>query len=46
MSLAKFRVNSEYELQPFRGSDRILSPIFPTLALTAAQIFETGSNVE
>lgn len=39
-------VDSEYELQPFRGSDRILSPTFPALELTAAQVFEASGRVE
>jgi len=38
-------VDGEYELQQFRGSDRLISPIFPGLALTAAQIFEAGGSV-
>ncbi|WP_204140103.1 Uma2 family endonuclease [Halomicronema sp. CCY15110] len=32
-------VDGEYELSQFRGSDRILSITFPTLQLTAAQVF-------
>jgi Uma2 family endonuclease len=32
-------LEGEYEVQQFRGSDRIISFIFPTLDLTAAQIF-------
>ncbi len=36
-------VEGEYELQQFRGSDRVLSPTFPDLHLTAEQIFKTGS---
>jgi Uma2 family endonuclease len=35
-------VDGEYELQQFRGSDRILSPTFFDLDLTAAQIFDAG----
>ncbi|MBE9009863.1 Uma2 family endonuclease [Pseudanabaenaceae cyanobacterium LEGE 13415] len=31
--------DGEYEMQAFRGDDRILSPTFPELTLTAAQIF-------
>jgi Uma2 family endonuclease len=38
-------VDGEYELQQFRGSDRILSPTFFDLDLTAAQIFAAGSGV-
>jgi Uma2 family endonuclease len=38
-------IDGEYELQPFRGSDRLLSPTFPSLALTAEQIFDAGSGV-
>ena len=32
-------INGEYQLQQFRGSDRILSMTFPELAVTAADIF-------
>ncbi len=32
-------VDGEYELQQFRDSDRILSPTFPELQLTVAQVF-------
>lgn len=31
--------DGEYEMQAFRGDDRIISPTFPNLALTAAQVF-------
>jgi Uma2 family endonuclease len=31
-------VNGEYETQQFRGDDRIISPTFPGLDLTAAQV--------
>jgi Uma2 family endonuclease len=31
-------VNGEYETQQFRGDDRIISPTFPGLELTAAQV--------
>jgi Uma2 family endonuclease len=34
-------VNGEYELQQFRGADRIISPTLPTLDLTAAQVLQT-----
>jgi Uma2 family endonuclease len=34
-------VDGEYELQQFRGDDRILSPTFPNLQLTAHQILQT-----
>jgi Uma2 family endonuclease len=33
-------VDGEYEVTLFRGDDRILSPAFPELELTAAQIFQ------
>lgn len=36
-------VEGEYQLQQFRNADRILSPIFPELNLTAEQIFQSGS---
>jgi len=35
-------VEGEYEGQQFRGSDRIVSPTFPNLTLTAEQIFAVG----
>jgi len=34
--------NGEYQLQPFRGGDRILSITFPELVVTAAEIFEAA----
>lgn len=37
-------VDGEYDLQQFRGSDRILSSTFPQLELTATQIFTAGLN--
>lgn len=33
-------LREEYQLQPFRGGDRILSMTFPELAVTTADIFE------
>lgn len=36
-------VEGEYEVQTFRGDDRIISPTFPDLSLTANQIFAFGS---
>lgn len=35
-------INSEYQLQQFRGGDLILSMTFPKLAVTAAEIFEAA----
>lgn len=35
-------VEGEYEGQQFRGSDRIVSPAFPNLTLTAEQAFTAG----
>lgn len=35
-------VDGEYEMQQFRGSDRILSPTFSELPLTVNQIFKPG----
>jgi Uma2 family endonuclease len=32
----------EYEVQQFRSGDRLLSPTFPNLALTADQVFAAG----
>jgi Uma2 family endonuclease len=36
-------VDGEYDVQAFRGSDRIFSPTFPELTLTAAQVFAAQS---
>jgi len=33
------RLIEEYEVKQFRGSDRIISPNFPELQLTAEQVF-------
>ncbi|MBR8838939.1 MAG: Uma2 family endonuclease [Stigonema ocellatum SAG 48.90 = DSM 106950] len=33
----------EYRVKKFRGDDRILSPTFPQLTLTAQQVFDTGA---
>jgi Uma2 family endonuclease len=38
-------VDGEYELQQFRGDDRIISPTFPDLNLTAAQAFAAGEAI-
>ncbi|WP_377475667.1 MAG: Uma2 family endonuclease [Microcoleus anatoxicus] len=35
-------VDGEYEISQFRGDDRIESPTFPELDLTAQQIFQAG----
>jgi Uma2 family endonuclease len=35
-------VDGEYELQQFRGADRIISPSFPDFQLTVNQIFRLG----
>jgi Uma2 family endonuclease len=35
-------VEGEYQVQQFRNSDRIISPTFPELNLTAEQIFQAG----
>ncbi len=35
-------IDSEYHVTQFRGSDRIVSPTFPELNLTAEQIFQAG----
>ena len=34
--------NGEYQLQQFRGSDRVNSMTFPELALTADAIFQSA----
>lgn len=36
-------VDGEYQIQQFRGSDRIISPTFPELELTAEQVFAKGN---
>ena len=35
-------VEGEYVIRQFRGSDRVLSPTFPDLQLTADQILKAG----
>ena len=35
-------VDGEYQITRFRGSDRVLSPTFPNLQLTAEQILKAG----
>ncbi|MDZ8261750.1 Uma2 family endonuclease [Nostoc sp. ChiQUE01b] len=39
-----YLVDGEYQVNLFRGSDRIISPIFPELNLTAEQIFQAGRS--
>ncbi|MCC5602669.1 Uma2 family endonuclease [Nostoc favosum] len=39
-----YLVDGEYQLNLFRGSDRIISPTFPELNLTAEQIFQAGRS--
>ncbi len=34
-------VDGEYQMTPFRGTDRIVSPTFPQLNLTAQQVFDS-----
>jgi Uma2 family endonuclease len=34
-------IDGEYQMTPFRGGDRIVSPTFPQLNLTAQQIFDS-----
>jgi Uma2 family endonuclease len=36
-------IEGEYQVTSFQGDDRIVSPIFPELVLTANQIFQAGS---
>jgi Uma2 family endonuclease len=36
-------VDEEYQVSQFRGSDRIISSVFPELNITAQQIFDAGS---
>lgn len=35
-------IDEEYQIQQFRGNERIISPTFPDLQLTASQIFSAG----
>jgi Uma2 family endonuclease len=35
-------IEGEYQVNQFQGSDRIISPLFPELNLTAEQIFQAG----
>ncbi|OYD92463.1 hypothetical protein CDG76_23325 [Nostoc sp. 'Peltigera membranacea cyanobiont' 210A] len=35
-------IEGEYQVRQFRGNDRIQSPVFPELNLTAEQIFRAG----
>lgn len=37
-------IEGEYQLNQFCGSDRVSSPTFPELNLTAKQIFNAGKN--
>ncbi len=34
-------IDGEYQMIPFRGNDRIVSPTFPQLNLTAQQVFDS-----
>ena len=33
-------VEGEYQVNQFRGPEQVISPTFPSLALTAAQVFQ------
>ena len=33
-------VEGEYQVNQFRGAEQVISPTFPELALTAAQVFQ------
>ena len=37
-------VDGEYQVTTFRGNDRLISPTFPELILTANQIFKAGKE--
>ncbi len=39
-------IDDEYQVSQFQGNDRIQSPLFPELSLTAAQIFQAGVSVK
>jgi len=36
-------IGEEYQVTQFRGDERVISPTFPELSLTAQQIFDAGS---
>jgi len=36
-------VDGEYQVQQFRDRERIISPMFPTLNLTAEQVLAVGN---
>lgn len=36
-------IDGEYQITQFRGNDRIISPTFPDLKLTAEQIFQAST---
>jgi len=38
-------IDGEYQVTAFRGGDRLISPTFPELILTANQIFEAGTVI-
>ncbi|HLP91580.1 MAG TPA: Uma2 family endonuclease [Nostocaceae cyanobacterium] len=38
-----YLVENEYRVSQFRGNERIISPTFPELNLTANQVFQAGS---
>ncbi|NJM70445.1 MAG: Uma2 family endonuclease [Scytonema sp. RU_4_4] len=40
-----YLVEDEYQITQFRGDDRIQSPTFPELSLTAQQIFQAGNSL-
>jgi Uma2 family endonuclease len=36
-------IDGEYQVTKFQGNDRVISPTFPELGLTANQIFQAGN---
>lgn len=42
LSVYTLTENGEYQVKLFRGGDRIVSPTFPELDLTAEQVFRSG----
>lgn len=38
-----YLVEGEYQVSQFRGNDRLQSPTFPELNLTAQQVFQAGA---
>lgn len=44
VAIACTLVGDRYEQQVFRGEERLVSPLFPTLGLTARQVLTAGMS--